>query len=118
MIKSESERQRQGINLIASENYTSKAVMQCLGSPLQNKYAEGYPGARYYGGSEYADMIENLAMKRSLEAFSLSEDEWKVNVQPLSGSPANFQVYTALVGSGGKIMGLHLPDGGHLTHGF
>lgn len=118
MIQHEKVRQRNGVALIASENYTSKGVMEILGTPLQNKYAEGYPGKRYYPGNEYIDQIENLAKKRALEAFHLDPEVWDVNVQPLSGAPANIEVYTGLIGKDGKIMGLHLPDGGHLTHGF
>eukprot|EP00388_Colpodella_angusta_P033453 GDKK01029607.1.p1 GENE.GDKK01029607.1~~GDKK01029607.1.p1 ORF type:complete len:458 (-),score=145.15 GDKK01029607.1:113-1462(-) len=118
MIKSEKKRQFEGLELIASENFTSKAVMQCLGSCLTNKYSEGYPNARYYGGNEFIDQIESLCQQRALKAFNLSEDEWAVNVQPYSGSPANFAVYTALLEPGSRIMGLDLPSGGHLTHGY
>jgi glycine hydroxymethyltransferase len=103
--------------LIASENFTSKAVMEVLGSCLTNKYSEGLPGKRYYGGNEYIDMIESLCQKRALAAFRLNPEEWAVNVQPLSGSPANFEVYTALLEPGDRIMGLALAHGGHLTHG-
>merc|ERR1712207_14359 len=112
------ERQVNGIELIASENFTSKAVMECLGSCLTNKYSEGLPGARYYGGNEVIDKVERLCQKRALEAFSADPEEWGVNVQPLSGSPANFAVYTALLKPHDRIMGLDLPSGGHLTHGF
>lgn len=117
MIQNEKKRQFEGIELIASENFTSKAVMEALGSCLTNKYSEGYPGKRYYGGNEFIDQIESLCQKRALAAFGVSSDEWGVNVQPLSGSPANFAVYTALLGPGGKLMGLSLAHGGHLTHG-
>jgi glycine hydroxymethyltransferase len=117
LIQKEKERQFTGIELIASENFTSKAVMEALGSCLTNKYSEGYPGKRYYGGNEYIDQIESLCQKRALEAFHLNAEEWGVNVQPLSGSPANFAVYTGLLGPGKKIMGLSLAHGGHLTHG-
>lgn len=113
----EKKRQRRGLELIASENFTSKAVMDALGSAMCNKYSEGYPGARYYGGNEFIDQMELLCQKRALEVFGLDPAKWGVNVQPLSGSPANFAVYTAIVGSNGRIMGLDLPDGGHLTHG-
>jgi len=89
-----------------------------LGSCLHNKYSEGQPGARYYGGNEVIDKIELLAHERARKAFKLDADKWGVNVQAYSGSPANFAVYTALVGPHGRIMGLDLPDGGHLTHGF
>lgn len=118
LIKEEMNRQFQGIELIASENYAGKAVRECLGSALTNKYSEGYPGKRYYGGNQVVDKIERLAQKRSLEAFNLSPKEWAVNVQPYSGSPANFAVYTGLLGPHGKMMGLLLSHGGHLTHGF
>jgi glycine hydroxymethyltransferase len=118
LIDQETKRQRGSIELIASENYTSPAVLECLGSILTNKYSEGYPGARYYGGNEVIDRVERLAQKRALSAFGLSEEEWSVNVQPYSGSPANFAVYTGLLKPGDTIMGLDLPDGGHLTHGF
>lgn len=118
LIKEEKDRQRKGLELIASENFASKSVLQALGSCLNNKYSEGQPGQRYYGGNEVIDKIELLCKKRALEAFGLNPDEWGVNVQPHSGSPANFAVYTALVGPHGRIMGLHLPEGGHLSHGF
>lgn len=104
--------------MIASENFTSVAVLQSLASCLHNKYSEGYPGQRYYGGNEFIDQVELLAQTRALAAFHLNPEEWGVNVQPLSGSPANFAVYTGIVGPHGRIMGLDLPDGGHLTHGF
>ena len=117
LIKDEIERQYKVINLIASENYVSADVLKALGSELVNKYAEGYPGARYYGGSGVVDKIEELCQQRALKTFKLSGEKWNVNVQPLSGSPANLAVYTALVPQGGKIMGLNLADGGHLTHG-
>lgn len=118
LIKKEKDRQMRGLELIASENFTSKAVLQCLGSCLTNKYSEGQPGQRYYGGNEYIDQVERLCQKRALDLYGLSPEEWGVNVQPLSGSPANFAVYTGVVGPHGRIMGLHLPDGGHLSHGF
>merc|ERR1719451_51745 len=92
--------------------------MECLGSVLTNKYSEGQPNARYYGGNEGIDKIENLCKDRALEAFSLDEKEWGVNVQPYSGSPANFAVYTALLPPHARVMGLDLPSGGHLTHGY
>ena len=117
MIQNEKKRQFEGLELIASENFTSRAVMEALGSCLTNKYSEGYPGKRYYGGNQYIDQIETLCQKRALEAFGANPEEWGVNVQPLSGSPANFAVYTALLGPGGKLMGLSLAHGGHLTHG-
>jgi glycine hydroxymethyltransferase len=104
--------------LIASENFTSKAVMECLGSALTNKYAEGLPGARYYGGTDVIDKVEALCQQRALEAYGLDPEKWGVNVQPYSGSPANFAVYTGLLKPHDRIMGLDLPSGGHLTHGF
>ena len=92
LIEQEKKRQQSSLVLIASENFTSKAVLDALGSVLSNKYSEGYPGARYYGGNENIDQVEMLCQKRALEAFHLDSDEWGVNVQSLSGSPANFQV--------------------------
>ena len=118
LVDAEKRRQSTSIELIASENFTSRAVMECLGSCLTNKYSEGQPGARYYGGNENIDKIENLCKARALKAFGLDEKEWGVNVQPYSGSPANFAVYTALLEPHDRIMGLDLPSGGHLTHGF
>lgn len=91
--------------------------MQAMGSCLCNKYSEGYPGKRYYAGNENIDKIELLCQQRALTAFGLSGEEWNVNVQPLSGSPANFAVFTALLNPGDRIMGLSLAHGGHLTHG-
>ncbi|XP_075973700.1 serine hydroxymethyl transferase isoform X1 [Anticarsia gemmatalis] len=118
IIKKEKERQRAGLEMIASENFTSLPVLQCLSTCLHNKYSEGMPNQRYYGGNEYIDEIEILAQQRSLEAYRLKSEDWGVNVQPYSGSPANFAVYTGVVEPHGRIMGLDLPDGGHLTHGF
>ncbi|XP_057666672.1 serine hydroxymethyltransferase [Diorhabda carinulata] len=118
LIKKEKKRQVTGLEMIASENFTTMPVLQCLSSCLHNKYSEGLPGQRYYGGNEYIDEIEILAQKRSLEAYKLDPEKWGVNVQPYSGSPANFAVYTGVVEPHGRIMGLDLPDGGHLTHGF
>lgn len=117
LIDAEKIRQRKVINLIASENVVSKDVLEALGSELTNKYAEGYPGKRYYGGNEVVDKVELLAQDRALKLFGLKKEEWSVNVQPLSGSPANLAVYLALVPKGGKIMGMSLSHGGHLTHG-
>ncbi len=117
LIKAEEKRQKNVINLIASENYVSNDVLKALGSKVTNKYAEGYPDHRYYRGNEIIDKIENLAIKKALELFKLKSTDWHVNVQLLSGSPANFAVYTALVPIGGKIMGMKLSSGGHLTHG-
>merc|ERR1719236_94724 len=118
LIEEEKARQLRCVELIASENFTSKAVLECLGSCLTNKYSEGQAGARYYGGNEVIDEIENLCKKRALVAFGLSESDWDVNVQPYSGSPANFAVYTAMLPPHSRIMGLDLPSGGHLTHGY
>lgn len=117
LMEAEKKRQKKVINLIASENYVSKDVLEALGSELTNKYAEGYPSKRYYGGNEVIDKVESLAIERALKLFNLSESEWHVNVQALSGSPANLAVYLALVPQGGKIMGMSLDQGGHLTHG-
>lgn len=118
LIEKEKLRQRGVVNLIASENYVSPAVMEALGSELTNKYAEGLPGARYYGGNGTVDLIELLTQKRALKAFNLSEKRWDVNVQPLSGTPANLAVYLATLKPGDKIMGMSLDQGGHLSHGF
>lgn len=136
LIKQEKKRQLRGLELIASENFTSMAVLNCLGSCLTNKYSEGYPGSRYYGGNQFIDKIESLAQQRALEVYKLAPEQWGVNVQPYSGSPANFAAYTGnvqlpyivfgfinihfigAVEPHGRIMGLDLPDGGHLTHGF
>jgi glycine hydroxymethyltransferase len=117
LIAAETKRQKAVVNLIASENYVSDDVLEALGSVLTNKYAEGYPGARYYGGNQVIDQVESLAQNRALDLFGLKGIEWAANVQPLSGSPANLAVYAALVPIGGKIMGMRLSSGGHLTHG-
>uniref|UniRef100_A0A4W4EFP9 Serine hydroxymethyltransferase n=1 Tax=Electrophorus electricus TaxID=8005 RepID=A0A4W4EFP9_ELEEL len=118
IIKKEKKRQIYGLELIASENFTSRAVLEALGSCMNNKYSEGYPGQRYYGGTEHVDELERLCQQRALKVYGLNAEKWGVNVQPYSGSPANFAVYTAVVEPHGRIMGLDLPDGGHLTHGF
>ena len=118
IISKEIQRQRDGIALIASENFAGRAVLEALGSPMTNKYSEGYPGARYYGGNQFIDQAENLCIKRALEAFRLEPEKWGVNVQPLSGSPANFWVYTAVLKPHERIMSLDLPHGGHLSHGY
>ena len=118
LINLENKRQRYGLELIASENFVSQSVKQVLGSCLTNKYSEGQVGKRYYGGNEYIDKIESLCMKRALKLYNLDANTWGVNVQPYSGSPANFAVYTALLKPHDRIMGLDLPSGGHLTHGF
>uniref|UniRef100_A0A8B9KUK9 Serine hydroxymethyltransferase n=1 Tax=Astyanax mexicanus TaxID=7994 RepID=A0A8B9KUK9_ASTMX len=118
IIKKEKKRQTYGLELIASENFASRAVLEALGSCMNNKYSEGYPGQRYYGGTEHVDELERLCQQRALKVYGLDPEKWGVNVQPYSGSPANFAVYTAVVEPHGRIMGLDLPDGGHLTHGF
>jgi glycine hydroxymethyltransferase len=118
LINDEYHRQNCSIELIASENFTSPGVISCLGSILTNKYSEGYPGKRYYGGNQHIDKIEKLCQSRALKAFDLSPLEWDVNVQPYSGSPANLAVYLGLINPGDRIMGLGLTSGGHLTHGF
>ena len=118
IMAKEVKRQRESILLIASENVTSRAVFDALGSPMSNKYSEGYPGARYYGGNEHIDEIELTCQKRALEAFHLDPERWGVNVQCLSGSPANLQVYQAIMRPHDRLMGLDLPHGGHLSHGY
>ncbi|KAI0214838.1 Serine hydroxymethyltransferase, mitochondrial [Lamellibrachia satsuma] len=118
MISNELNRQTVGLELIASENFTSRAVMDALGSCLTNKYSEGLPNARYYGGNKFIDQIELLCQKRALEAFHLDPAKWGVNVQPYSGSPANFAAYTAVLKPHDRLMGQDLPHGGHLTHGY
>jgi glycine hydroxymethyltransferase len=112
-MEQEKVRQEEHIELIASENYTSPRVMQAQGSQLTNKYAEGYPGKRYYGGCEYVDIVEQLAIDRAKALFGADY----ANVQPHSGSQANFAVYTALLQPGDTILGMNLAHGGHLTHG-
>lgn len=113
IIQKETDRQEFGIELIASENYTSKAVMEAMGSVLTNKYSEGYVGKRYYGGNEVIDEMEQLAIDRCKELFGCEH----ANVQPLSGSPANAAVYLAVLKPGDKVLGLKLDHGGHLSHG-
>lgn len=112
-MEGELQRQRDHIELIASENFTSRAVMEAMGSHLTNKYAEGYPGARYYGGCEYVDVVEQLAIDRAKVLFGAEH----ANVQPHSGSQANVAVYLALLKPGDTILGMDLSHGGHLTHG-
>ncbi|MBQ7064300.1 MAG: serine hydroxymethyltransferase [Firmicutes bacterium] len=112
-MSQEINRQRNSVELIASENFVSKAVMAAMGSPLTNKYAEGYPGKRYYGGCTYVDVAENLAIERAKELFGAEH----VNVQPHSGSQANLAVYFAFLKPGDTILGMSLAHGGHLTHG-
>ncbi|MBU2014161.1 MAG: serine hydroxymethyltransferase, partial [Gammaproteobacteria bacterium] len=112
-MEQEAKRQEDHIELIASENYTSPAVMEAQGSVLTNKYAEGYPGKRYYGGCEYVDVVEQLAIDRAKELFGADY----ANVQPHAGSQANSAVYLALLQAGDTILGMSLAHGGHLTHG-
>jgi glycine hydroxymethyltransferase len=113
-IRQEEQRQRFGLELIASENFVSAAVLRAVGSVLTNKYAEGYPGRRYYGGCEFVDVVETLAIDRAKELFGAEH----VNVQPHSGANANLAAYLALIDPGDKILGLSLSEGGHLTHGL
>ena len=113
IIEKELKRQTNHLEMIASENFTSQAVMQAMGSVFTNKYAEGYPNKRYYGGCEHADQVEQLAIDRACEIFGCSY----ANVQPHSGSQANGAVYAALLSAGDKILGMDLSHGGHLTHG-
>ena len=113
IILQEKYRQEQGLELIPSENPASKAVLEAMGSILNNKYSEGYPGKRYYGGNKFIDMIEQLAIDRAKQLFGCEH----ANVQPLSGSPANQAVFFALLNPGDTFMGFDLPSGGHLTHG-
>ena len=113
MIEREYDRQNQNIELIASENYVSDQVMEAMGSVLTNKYAEGYPGARYYGGCEVVDKVETLAIERICRLYGAEY----ANVQPHSGAQANTAVYFALLEHGDTVMGMNLAHGGHLTHG-
>ena len=117
ILLAEQERQFNGLELIASENFTSRAVMETLGTCFTNKYSEGLPGKRYYGGNHFIDQMELLTQKRALAAFHCSDD-WLINVQPYSGSTANFAVYCGLLAPHERVMGLDLPSGGHLTHGY
>ena len=114
LLSKEKQRQVEGLELIASENYVSEEVLECMGSILTNKYSEGYSGKRYYNGNEYIDEIENIAIERAKELFGVEH----VNVQPYSGSPANLAVHFALLEPGDKTLGMSLDAGGHLTHGF
>src|SRR3989344_3069349 len=137
LIQAETKRQQETIDFIPSENITSRAVLEALGSPLTNKYSEGYPGRRYYGGNKIIDEIELLAQAEGLKTFNLqgglstelspkalkneqflNTDRWYLNVQPYSGSPANLAIYFALAKPGDTVMGLELTQGGHLTHGY
>jgi len=114
ILTAERRRQREGVELIPSENYVSEAVLEAMGTIFTNKYSEGYPGRRYYGGNEYVDDVERLAQDRAKALFGVPH----ANVQPYSGSPANLAVYVATCRPGDPIMGQNLPDGGHLTHGW
>lgn len=118
IMEKEKQRQVKGIELIASENFVCRAVLEALGSHLTNKYSEGLPGARYYIGNEYIDQIERLCHERALKAFDLDKDCWGVNVQPYSCTSANFAVYTGLLLPTDRIMGLDSPSGGHVSHGY
>ena len=113
-IRNEAKRQEEGLEMIPSENFVSRAVMEAMGSVMTNKYSEGYPGKRYYGGNEFIDVAENLAIERAKKLFNVPH----ANVQPYSGTPANFAIYMATCDPGDVIMGQSLPDGGHLTHGW
>ncbi len=118
LIRQEYIRQKRSLELIASENFTSKSVLECLGSVFTNKYSEGQVGNRYYGGCGIVDKLESLCKQRALEAYKLDQNKWGVNVQPYSGSSANMAVYSGLLKPHDRIMGLDLPSGGHLTHGY
>src|SRR3989338_5939697 len=112
-IENEIKRQEEGAEMIASENFVSKAVMQAMGSVLKNKYSEGYPGKRYYGGNQFIDITETLAIERAKKLFNAPH----ANVQPHAGSQANMQAYFTILKPGDTILGLNLDHGGHLTHG-
>src|SRR5271170_6855549 len=113
-VDHEIRRQHEGLEMIASENFVSQAVLEAVGSVFTNKYAEGYPGKRYYGGCEFADVVENLARDRAKKLFGADH----ANVQPHSGSQANLAVYLSAVQPGDTVLGLDLAHGGHLTHGM
>src|SRR6201991_2716724 len=113
LIAAEEQRQREGLELIPSENYVSRDVLDALGSVFTNKYSEGYPGKRYYGGQDYTDKVETLAIERAKKLFKADH----ANVQPHSGAPANEAVYSAWLEPGDTVLGMRLDHGGHLTHG-
>ena len=117
LIQKETKRQQEGLVMIASENYCPPNIRAAVGSPLSNKYSEGYPGKRYYSGNQYIDEIERLAQKLCLKMFGLAETDWSANVQPHSGSSANLGVYLGILKLGDKILAMDLAHGGHLTHG-
>jgi len=117
ILNAELDRQQNTLDLIASENFTSNAVRQAVGSVFMHKYSEGYPGARYYEGNEYIDQLEVLSINLVKKVFELPAD-WSANVQPLAGSNANLAVYNAILQPGDKILSMYLPDGGHLSHGW
>ncbi|GAB6029412.1 Serine hydroxymethyltransferase 2 [Chamberlinius hualienensis] len=117
LIKEEKRRQCRTLELIASENFACRAILEAVGSCLTNKYSDGYSGLKFYGGTEMVDRIQDLCQKRALKAFDLSSDNWGVNVQPYSGNPANLAVFMGLLKPSDRIMGLDLPDGGHQSHG-
>ncbi|MDP3881123.1 MAG: serine hydroxymethyltransferase, partial [bacterium] len=117
LINKEIKRQQETLDLIPSENVADETLLRILGSPLTNKYSEGYPGKRYYPGNEFCDEIELYAQEQGLKAFKLDPRKWHLNVQPYSGSPANMAIYFALANPGDTIVGMQLSHGGHLTHG-
>src|SRR5690349_13723028 len=114
LVEAEAKRQHEKIRLIASENYVSQAVLEATGTVLTNKYSEGYAGKRYYEGQQYIDQVEQVAIERAKSVFGVAH----ANVQPYSGSPANLAVYLAFAQPGDPVLGMALPDGGHLTHGW
>mmetsp|Transcript_46919 Transcript_46919/g.101989 ORF Transcript_46919/g.101989 Transcript_46919/m.101989 type:complete len:483 (+) Transcript_46919:88-1536(+) len=118
IIEAEKLRLKNSLVLIPSENFAPRCILEAVGSVMTNKYSEGYPGRRYYGGNEFIDQAETLCQQRALNAFGLDSAEWGVNVQVLSGSPANFAAYTGLLNVHDRIMALDLPHGGHLSHGY